>query len=89
MVLYVLIFFVYDITWCLYYGHYELYFGGGSYSFLYIPPPICVFHIPCNVYPCFISCGIQNRNMFYIVYAYFFVDITPSFSFYHLCETYP
>ena len=28
---------------------------GGSYSSVYVPPPMCVFPNPCNVYPCFIS----------------------------------
>ena len=33
---------------------YGLYFGGGSYSSVYVPPPLHVFHNPCSVY----SCGI-------------------------------
>ena len=33
-------------------GIFGLYFGGGSYSLVYVPPPMCVFHNPCNVYPC-------------------------------------
>ena len=43
-------FFVYDITCRIYYGNYGLYFGGGSYSSVYVPPPLYVFHCPCNVY---------------------------------------
>ena len=32
-------------------GGFGLYFGGGSYSSVYVPPPVCVFHNPCSVYP--------------------------------------
>ena len=53
-------FFVYNITWCVYYRDYGLYFGGGSYSSVCVPPPMCVFPNPCNVYPCFISCCISE-----------------------------
>ena len=35
-------------------GIYELHFGGGSYSSIYVPPPMCMFDNPCSVY----SCGI-------------------------------
>ena len=31
---------------------YGLYLGGGSYSSIYVPPPVCIFHSHCNVYPC-------------------------------------
>ena len=36
--------FVDDIAWCIYYRDYGLHFGGGSYSSVYVPPPMCVFH---------------------------------------------
>ena len=32
--------FVYDITLCIYYGDCGLYFGGGSYSCVYVSPPM-------------------------------------------------
>ena len=37
--------FVLDITWCMYYRDYGLYFGGGSYSSVYVPPPLFVFPV--------------------------------------------
>ena len=37
--------FVFDITWYMYYGDYGLYFGGGSYSSVYVPPPLYVFPV--------------------------------------------
>ena len=83
--MYMLGFFVYDITWCVNNGDYGLYFGGGSYSSVYVPPPMHIFYCPCNVCPCVICCF----PYFYILYAYFFVHICPSFSFYQLWEIYP
>ena len=32
------------------YGDYRLYFGGGSYSSVYVPPPIYVFPVVLVVY---------------------------------------
>ena len=84
MIVYVL-FFVYDITGCICYGHYGLHFGGESYSVVYIPTHICVFCCPFDVY----SCGICIFPSFYVLYAYFFVNIATSFTFYQLCEIYP
>ena len=37
------LFFVFDITWCMCYGDYGISFGGGSYSSVYVPPPMFVF----------------------------------------------
>ena len=37
--------FVFDITWCMYYRDYGLCFGGGSYSSVYVPPPLYVFPV--------------------------------------------
>ena len=34
-------FLISDITWCVCYRDYGLYFGGGSYS-VYVPPPMPV-----------------------------------------------
>ena len=54
-----------------------LYFGGGSYSSVYVPPPICIIHSSCGVY----VCGIY----FYFVHLYcvclFFMHIYPLFYF--------
>ena len=33
------------ITWCMYYRDCGLYFGGGSYSSVYVPPPLYVFPV--------------------------------------------
>ena len=85
MVIYVLIFFVYNIAWCIHYGDYLLYCGGGSYTSVYIPPPMYIFHCPCNVY----SCGICFFSILLYFVCLFFVHITPSFSFYQLCDIYP
>ena len=37
------LFFVFDITWCMCCGDYGLSFCGGSYSSVYVPPPMFVF----------------------------------------------
>ena len=37
--------FVLDIMWYMYYRDYGLYFGGGSYSSVYVPPPLYVFPV--------------------------------------------
>ena len=31
---------------------YGLNYGGGSYSNVYAPPPLCLFHNTCGIYPC-------------------------------------
>ena len=38
-------FYFFDITWCLYYRDGRLYIGGGSYSSVYVPPPLYVFPV--------------------------------------------
>ena len=43
-------FFVFTITWCMCYGDYRLYFGGESYSSVYVPPPMYVFPVDLVVY---------------------------------------
>ena len=37
--------FVIGIAWCMYYGDDGFYFGGGSYSSVYVPPPLFVFPV--------------------------------------------
>ena len=65
---------------------YSLYFGGGSYPSVCVPPPIGMFHSPCSVYPC----GIYLFSVHFILclsislYTY-----TPSFTFCQLCDIYP
>ena len=39
---YCVVFLVHNITWCMCYGDYGLHFGGGSYSSVYVPPPMFV-----------------------------------------------
>ena len=58
---------------------------GGPYSSVYVPPSLYIFHYPCNVH----SCGICLFSILLYLYAYFFVHITPSFTFCQLCEIYP
>ena len=36
----------------MFFCDYGLYFGGGSYSSVYVPPPIYMLHSPCGMYPC-------------------------------------
>ena len=45
-----LVVFVFNIAWCMCYGDYRLYFGGGSYSSVYVPPPMYVFPVVLVVY---------------------------------------
>ena len=76
--------FVLDITWCMYYKDYGFYFGGGSYSSVYVPPPLFVFPVVLIVcVPAFFSPPC------YVLCAYFFIHICPWFSFCPLCEFYP
>ena len=50
-------FFVFNITWCMCYRDYRLYFGGGSYSSVYVPLPMYVFPVVLVVYiPLFFFC---------------------------------
>ena len=80
------LFFVYLITWCMCYGDYRLYLGGGSYSSVYVPPP--VFVSPVVLVVCihmfFISPFILYLS--YVWYAYFLVHISPGFAFSQFCE---
>ena len=48
--LFVLGFYIFDIACCIYYRDYGLCFGGGSYSSVYVPPPMSVFPIVLIVY---------------------------------------
>ena len=75
--------FFFDITWCMYYRDYRLCFGGGSYSTVYVPPPLYVFPVLLIVcIPPFYSC--------HVLCACFLIHIyTPSFPSSHLCEFYP
>ena len=58
------LYFVFGITWCMCCGDYGLSFGGGSYSSVYVPPPMFVFPmiliicIPSlfGIFPSFIFC---------------------------------
>ena len=65
------------------YGDYGLYFGGGSYSSVYVPPPVFVSPIVLVVY---IPVVFFIFLSFYILYTYFLVHITPGFAFSQLCE---
>ena len=46
----VVFFLIYNITWCMYNGDYGLYFGGVSFSSVYVPPPMFVSPIVLVVY---------------------------------------
>ena len=62
----------------------------GGLILLFMYHHLCVYFInPCSAYPCCISCNVKGWNIFYILYAYFLVHISPSFSFHQLCDTYP
>ena len=74
-----------DITWCICYRDYGLHFGGGVLFFcLCTTTYVCISLILVVYILVIFSC-----NMFYILYAYFFVHISPSYTFYQLCEIYP
>ena len=77
-------FFSFDITWCICYGGYRLYFGGGSYSFVYVPPPVYVFPVALMMYiPAFFyfpSC--------YVLCTYFLIHIPPLFFLLPLCVSF-
>ena len=67
-------YFFFDITWCMYYGDYGLYFGGGSSSSVYVPPPIYVFPVVLMVcIPAFFS----PSPSCYVLCAYFLIPIYP------------
>ena len=70
------VFVFFDITWCMYCRDYGLYFGGGSYSSVYVPLPLFLFPVvlmicipPFFPPPCCVLC------------AYSFIHICPWFSF--------
>ena len=68
--------FVLVITWYMYYRAYGLYFGGGSYSSVYVPPPLFLFPVVLMIcIPTFFSPPC------YVLCAYFFIHICPWFSF--------
>ena len=82
-VVYIFCFCFSTITWCMYYGDCELYFGGGSYSSVYVPPPLYVFPVVLIVcIPTFFSspCYVLCTSLF---------PYAPCFAFAHLCEFYP
>ena len=57
---------------------------------LFIYHHLCVYFIFLVMYILVLFLVVyQSRNMFYILYAYFFIDISSSFSFYQLCEIHP
>ena len=56
---------------------------GGSYSSVYVPPPMYFLVLVMYIHVVFVS-----FPSIYILYVYFFVHITPSFTFYQLCEIY-
>ena len=59
----------YNITWLIIlHGIYIIwncgvYFCGGFYSSVYVPPPMCIFHSPCSAYPC----GIYLLSVLFIL----------------------
>ena len=78
-----LFYFVFNITWCMCFGDYRLSFGGGSYSSVYVPPPMFVF--PMVLIVC-IPTFFYFFPSYYILYSYFLVHIAPGFTFSQLCE---
>ena len=66
-------FFIILLTFCQCHDHY-----------------LCVYFLILVMYILVLFLVVyQSRNVFYILYTYFFVDITANFSFYQLCEFYP
>ena len=57
---------------------YGLCFGGGSYSAVYVPPPLCVF-------PVVLVICIPSFFFFLVLYAHFLFTFAPKFSFLPLC----
>ena len=57
------------------YGDYRFLFGGGSYSSVYVPPPMFVFPMVL------IICIPPFFPSYCILYSHFLVYITPGFSF--------
>ena len=43
--LFICLFLFFNITWCMYCRDFGLYFGGGPYSSVYVPPPLYVFPV--------------------------------------------
>ena len=58
----------------------------GGLILLFMYHHLCVHFLVLVMY---IQVVFISFTYFYILYAYFFVHITPSFSFYQLCDTYP
>ena len=69
--------FVFDITWCMYYRDYGLYIGGGSYSSVYVSPPLYVF--PVTLIVCIPTFFLPYH---YVLCACFLVHICPLFYFF-------
>ena len=68
----------------MYYRDYGLFFGGGSYSAVYVPPPLYVFPVVLVVcIPSFLFFPV----IFCVPISSF--TYTPSFTSSHLCEFYP
>ena len=64
------VFVLFDITWCMCYGDCRLCFGGGSYSAVYVPPPLYMFPmVPVMYIPSFFPC--------YVLCTYFLILICP------------
>ena len=80
MVLYVLIF-LYIILHGVYIMGIMNYILMGSLILLFMYHHPCVYFLILVMYILVLFLVYQNRNVFYILYTYFFVDITPSFSF--------
>ena len=81
--LYLCFFLFFTLTWCICYRVCGLYFGGGSYSSVYVPPPLFVFPIVLIVYiPSFFL-------LLCFVYLFLFSHMPLCFSFAHLCVFYP
>ena len=59
--------FFFDITWCMHYRDYGLCFGGGSYSSVYVPPPLYIFPLVLVVY-------IPSFFPFLLCFVYLFLN---------------
>ena len=72
--------FLFDITWCIYYRDVWVMFWWGSYSSVYVPPPLFVFPVILMI------CIPSFFSSCYVLCTYFFFHIWPFiFSFAYLC----
>ena len=56
---------------------YDLYFGGGSYSSVYVQPQVCIFHGSYGVYPCTTYLQCVNIHCVYLfLYTHIPIDMT-------------